>query len=509
MPGEFGTLPNEDGVVATTASRDANGMVGTNTDTQPVAAGGNGGAGVRGTTLVPDGAGVAGENEAPTGAGVYGRGPSAGVQGTSEAGAGLHGLSDSGAAAQVESRIGTGLLAFAHNADMNTVHAINDATTPRTRMDAEPRGAGVLGQSTTPGAAGVHGLHSGTDGAGVRGRGPDAGVDGHCVEDAGVLASSVRGNGVEAVAEGTSPFTSYLRDPVVDEAFRRDLANRAREAASRLQTSRATNLAKTRHDSLTDRVAGGRVGVPGWVREVPDRLTDRLGVPVVPIGIGRLDDALRDRPRGNGVWGHTKVAGGSGVLGTVEPGTRDVAGVTGVGDTAGRFYGAVEIVGSGSVTGTLEVGGNVDVRGSIDVLGDVRLVGADFAEGFDALSGDIAPGSVMVMDDNGGLTVSSSEYDTRVAGVVSGAGDLRPGILLDQAGDQAGRVPIALVGKVYVWVDAEFGEVRVGDLLTTSPVQGHAMKASDPSRAFGAVLGKAMQPLADGRGLVRVLVSLQ
>jgi hypothetical protein len=35
------------------------------------------------------------------------------------------------------------------------------------------------------------------------------------------------------------------------------------------------------------------------------------------------------------------------------------------------------------------------------------------------------------------------------------------------------------------------------------------MKASDPARAFGAVLGKAMQSLADGRGLIRVLVSLQ
>ena len=137
-------------------------------------------------------------------------------------------------------------------------------------------------------------------------------------------------------------------------------------------------------------------------------------------------------------------------------------------------------------------------------------MGADFAEGFDAPTvTDVAAGSVMVMDDDSGLTVSSSAYDTKVAGVVSGAGDLRPGVLLDQGGDQAGRVPIALVGKVYTWVDADFGEVRVGDLLTTSPVPGHAMKASDPARAFGAVVGKAMQPLAGGRALIRVLVSLQ
>ncbi len=323
-----------------------------------------------------------------------------------------------------------------------------------------------------------------------------------------MLASSVHGNGVEAVAEGTSPFMGYLRDPFADGGFRRELAHRAEEAAGLLERPDAARLAASCRDSLADRLAHGAVELPRWVREASHREDDRFGVAVVPIGIGRLSDALIERPRGNGVWGHTKVAGGSGVLGTVEPGTSDVAGVTGIGDTAGRFLGAVEVVGSASVTSALEVGGNIDVRGSIDVRGDVRLVGADFAEGFDATASAV-PGSVMVMDDGGGLTVSTSAYDTKVAGVVSGAGDFRPGLLLDQAGEQAGRVPIALVGKVCVFVDANFGAVCVGDLLTTSPVPGHAMKASDPARAFGAVLGKAMQPLPEGRGLIRVLVSLQ
>lgn len=510
MPGQFGTLPHEDGAVATTASSSSNGVVGINTDTVAVPAGGVGGAGVRGTTVVPEAAGVSGENQAAKGYGVVGRGPSAGVQGVSVVGAGLHGTSDSGAAAQVESRVGTSLLAFGHNSDMNTVHAINDSIAPRTSFDAEPRGAGVLGQTTAPGSAGVHGLHAGGDGAGVRGRGPDAGVDGHSVDETGVLASSIHGNGVEAVAEGTSPFMRYLRDPFADGGFRRELAHRAEEAAGRLGRPDAARLAASCRDSLADRLAHGAVELPRWVREASDREDDRLGVAVVPIGIGRLSDALIERPRGNGVWGHTKVAGGSGVLGTVEPGTSEVAGVTGIGDTAGRFLGAVEVVGSASVTSALEVGGNIDVRGSIDVRGDVRLVGADLAEGFDAMaSAEAVPGSVMVMDDGGGLTVSTSAYDTKVAGVVSGAGDFRPGMLLDQAGDQAGRVPIALVGKVCVFVDADFGAVGVGDLLTTSPVPGHAMKASDPARAFGAVLGKAMQPLSEGRGLIRVLVALQ
>jgi hypothetical protein len=35
------------------------------------------------------------------------------------------------------------------------------------------------------------------------------------------------------------------------------------------------------------------------------------------------------------------------------------------------------------------------------------------------------------------------------------------------------------------------------------------MKASEPGRAFGAVLGKALRPLSSGRGLVPIIVSLQ
>jgi hypothetical protein len=35
------------------------------------------------------------------------------------------------------------------------------------------------------------------------------------------------------------------------------------------------------------------------------------------------------------------------------------------------------------------------------------------------------------------------------------------------------------------------------------------MKAADPARAFGAVLGKAMGALKEGRGLVPILVTLQ
>ncbi len=68
---------------------------------------------------------------------------------------------------------------------------------------------------------------------------------------------------------------------------------------------------------------------------------------------------------------------------------------------------------------------------------------------------------------------------------------------------------LALAGKVYCKVDARFGAVEVGDLLTTAPTPGHAMKADDPVRAFGAVIGKALRPLEAGTGLIPIIVALQ
>jgi hypothetical protein len=46
-------------------------------------------------------------------------------------------------------------------------------------------------------------------------------------------------------------------------------------------------------------------------------------------------------------------------------------------------------------------------------------------------------------------------------------------------------------------------------LLITSPIPGHAMKAADPLRAFGAVIGKALAPMLEGQGLIPILVALQ
>jgi len=65
------------------------------------------------------------------------------------------------------------------------------------------------------------------------------------------------------------------------------------------------------------------------------------------------------------------------------------------------------------------------------------------------------------------------------------------------------------MGKTYCKVDATYGAIETGDLLTTSPTSGHAMKATDPLKVFGSVIGKALCKLKTGKGLIPILVVLQ
>lgn len=142
--------------------------------------------------------------------------------------------------------------------------------------------------------------------------------------------------------------------------------------------------------------------------------------------------------------------------------------------------------------------------------------GSDFSENFDirgtGMVPDPAPGMVVTIDprEPGKLIISEKSYDRKVAGIISGAGGVKPGMIMSQEGSQAhGANPVALTGRVYCLVDASSAPVEPGDLLTTSDTPGHAMKVEDHLKAQGAVLGKAMTGLAEGKGLVLVLVTLQ
>jgi hypothetical protein len=165
------------------------------------------------------------------------------------------------------------------------------------------------------------------------------------------------------------------------------------------------------------------------------------------------------------------------------------------------IYGECKSGFAGAFVGDVHVDGNISAN-------DCSLTGADCAEHFaSAETAPIEAGTVMVLGEVGSLQKSSRAYDKRVAGIVSGAGEYKPGVILGRTADKNTNL-IALSGRVFCRVDAEYGAIEVGDLLTTSDTPGYAMKATDPNRAFGTVLGKAMGSLEKGRGLVPVLVGL-
>jgi hypothetical protein len=188
--------------------------------------------------------------------------------------------------------------------------------------------------------------------------------------------------------------------------------------------------------------------------------------------------------------------------------TNGGAGVMGEGDSGSGVIG--KSVGGVGVWGISERGHAGFFEGDVHVTGDITLANADCAEHFDIADTILSePGTVMVLGEEGLLYPSQQAYDKRVAGVVSGAGDYKPGIVLDKQQSVRNRQPIALLGKVYCKVDAQYGSIEIGDLLTTSPTLGHAMKASDQSKAFGTVIGKSLRALKDGQGLIPILIALQ
>ncbi len=178
---------------------------------------------------------------------------------------------------------------------------------------------------------------------------------------------------------------------------------------------------------------------------------------------------------GTGVFGQNNTSG-NGVVGYSESGTGVAGhstsgyGVRGEGGDIGVYAQNLTTPGNsvylatrglaGDFSGDVAVSGNITVTGNVTVSGDVILPGAD-------------------------------------------------GMILDRQQSRNNRGPVALVGKVYCKVDAQYSPIEVGDLLTTSQTPGHAMKAIEPAKAFGAVIGKALRPLAQGQSLIPILIALQ
>jgi hypothetical protein len=129
---------------------------------------------------------------------------------------------------------------------------------------------------------------------------------------------------------------------------------------------------------------------------------------------------------------------------------------------------------------------------------------ADFAEVL-PVANDPAPGEVLVVGPEGKLTRSTEPYQASVLGVYS----TRPMYIGGGENlDRGGYAPLAVVGIVPVKVSAENGSIVPGDLLVSSSTPGHAMRP-DANPPVGTVIGKALEGLDEGTGVIQMLVMLQ
>jgi hypothetical protein len=172
------------------------------------------------------------------------------------------------------------------------------------------------------------------------------------------------------------------------------------------------------------------------------------------------------------------------------------AGVMGYSTTGPGVFASSTITHALVVSGTARITGDLFVGGEINPNGDV-------AEHYVA-AGPLDAGAVVVLDPATplGVRLADQPYDTTVAGIIS----THPAVVLPGT---VGGLPLALVGRVPAKADASYGAIRVGDLLTTSATPGHAMRCADRAQCVGAIIGKALQPLDSGTGVILVLVTLQ
>jgi hypothetical protein len=211
----------------------------------------------------------------------------------------------------------------------------------------------------------------------------------------------------------------------------------------------------------------------------------------------------------SGVIGVQASGSGVGVEARSEEGTAGLF-ATGTG-TAGLFETSASgniLIGKGNGTNKFRVDAGGTVFASAYNIG-----GADFAESVEPVGArdDYHSGDVVVIDPTARRRVGLARqpYSTLVAGIYS----TKPGVLATPYAMDDPRlvkeIPLAVIGIVPCQVSAENGPIRAGDLLVTSATPGYAMKGTDRSRMLGAVLGKALEPLTSGKGVIQVLVTLQ
>ncbi len=430
------------------------------------------GRGVYGYAGAPSGEayGVVGRSYSDQGRGVYGladrpSGHTYGVYGKSLSpdGRGVYGVATSGSGdaygvtGESQSSDGRGVYGFAGKGFGETYGVYGKSISP------DGQGVHGLAASLSGNAYGVHGESQSSDGRGVYG-----------------VASALTGDTYGVYGESASYYGSGVFGHATNDSGQTyGLYGLNRSSAGMGVYGKATS-------------SNGSGGYPYGVHGHSNK------------GHGVYGTTDGDEELVSGVYGEASQQYASGVIG------RNTG--TGVGVYAWAGDGtAIVAKGSGSILKGYDTSPTPDLRFQVNNMGEVSADGsfhsggADFAEMLPAADG-LEPGDVLVVGPDGALLRSTTARDPTVVGVHS----TQPGFVggSDAAMENPGDVPLAVMGVVPVKASAENGPISPGDLLTTSSTPGHAMKANaDP--AVGTVIGKALEGLDEGTGVIQMLVMLQ
>jgi hypothetical protein len=143
---------------------------------------------------------------------------------------------------------------------------------------------------------------------------------------------------------------------------------------------------------------------------------------------------------------------------------------------------------------------------------------ADVAE-YILASEPLEPGDVVELDPHNPKHYRKARepYSPWVAGVISTApgfvlGAKHLSLALSVNGEGRGEVEpgerplLALLGRVPVKATTESGPIRPGDMLTSASKPGYAMRCVDVTQCEGAIIGKALEALDKGEGVILILL---
>jgi hypothetical protein len=329
-------------------------------------------------------------------------------------------------------------------------------------------GDGIYGGSNSSSGTGVYGRVTGVNGYGVKGEGGAVGVLGSSTDGTGVAAESTNHIAIEALGGGTG------------------------------------------EDAPAVRIRNYEINGVGMVVELDNSVQNTLIAdnhhPAGYIASFRNNGNTRFRIMSNGTHHMAGISGGlSGA--TLQLNNTHSTGIALWAQVESSDAAAViSNEGTGNLL-KLYASGNlrfrVDNSGNVTADGSITGGGADFAEMVPVREPGLAPGDVVALAADGRLVRTTEAEQGSVVGVVSTEPGFRGDLFEDIPAGQ--KVPLAVVGIVPVKVTAAAGPIRPGDMLTPSQVPGTAMRARRPK--LGTILGKAMEPLGSGEGVILALIA--